>query len=265
MSSNFTLKNRIQTYEKVSNYTLLNRVPLIITINGRSFSKTTSLLDKPFSTPFIECMSSCLLKVAQEIEGCLFGYCFNDEIVLVLKNDTNDGNDSWYNNEIQKIVSVIASITTLQFNNYAKTSELNILGDAIFLANVFAVPYIMEAVNVLVAKQQLAFQKAVQFACFYELLKKFNKNDIREMLSGTNTDEKINLLQQEANIDFNEYSPIFKRGVACYRAPSLLEYNGEEIVKNKWKLDLDLPIYTKDHSFLSSILKNGSDIFRKSE
>jgi len=262
--SNTTLKNRILNYENAANFKLLSRVPLVITINGRSFSKTTSLLEKPFCHEFIHCMSSCLLKLAQEIDGCLFGYSFNDELVLVARNDQTNDTVPWFDNDVQKIASAVSSIATLQFHQFSKSAELNLLGDAVFTANVFAVPNIMEAINVLVAKQQQAFQSAVQFSCLYELLKKYNKNDIKDMLSGTSYDEKIDLLMQECDVDFNNDYPLpFRRGVACYRAPTVVEYEGEKGMKNKWKLDAELPIFTKEHQFLGQIMKSGADIFRK--
>lgn len=257
------LKDRISGYEEAAQFKLLNRIPLIITVNGRAFSKVTSLLEKPFSTQFAQCMYACLLKLVQEIDGAIFGYCFNDEIVIMVRNDQNLETNSWYDNNVQKIVSVVSSLMTLQFNNYANSIDMNLMGDAIFLAEIFAVPNITEAINVMVSKQQLAFQTSVQSACFYELIKKYNKNDITEMLSNMSYDEKINLLQQECGVDFNEYSLAFRRGAACYRSPTVVNYNGEENIKNKWILDIEIPIFTKEHSFLSQIFKTGSDIFRK--
>ncbi len=73
---------------------------------------------------------------------------------------------------------------------------------------------------------------------------------------------EINLLNQECGINFNDYPAAFRRGVACYRAPTVVNYQGEETLKNKWLLDLEIPIFTKEHSFLGHILKTGNDIFR---
>ena len=182
-------------------------------------------------------------------------YSFNDEIILVLRNDQNLETSPWYDNNLEKIVSAVSSITTLQFNNYANSIDMNLHGDAVFTASAFNIPNIVEAINVLVLMQQFAFQSSVQSACLYELLKKYNKNDIKEMLAGTSYDEKINLLHQECGIDFSDYPQAFRRGVACYRAPTVVDYKGQQTVKNKWLLDLEIPIFTKEHSFLSQIFK----------
>lgn len=258
-----TLKDRILEYEKPASEKFLIKVPVIIIVNGRSFSKVTSLIDKPFSTEFLGCMASCLEKLVQEIDGAVFGYSFNDEIVIIARNDQTLETVPWYDNNIQKMVSAAASLVTLQFNNYANSVDMNLHGDAVFLAKSFIVGNIPEAINVVVSKQQQAFHTSIQYACLYEMLKKYNKNDIKEMLSGNSNDEKIALLQQECGVDFNEYPVAFRRGVACYRAPTVVNYAGEQTTKHKWVLDVNIPIFTKEHSFLGQILKAGSDIIRK--
>ena len=168
------LKDRIDSYIESSNYHLLNRVPLIITINGRGFYKTTSLLEKPFCTKFAERMLSTMVKLCMEVEGVLFSYHHNDEIVIVSRNDQNQETVPWYDNKLQKICSITASIATQHFNMFAANTELNLLGDALFTSQVFVVPTIAEAINTIIYKQQHNFYTSIQFACFYELLKKYD-------------------------------------------------------------------------------------------
>lgn len=256
--SNVKLKDRIDSYQESSDYKLLNKVPLVISINGRAFSKLTSLLDKPHCIKFSECILSTMLRMCTEIEGAIFAYQHNDEIIILLRNDQSLETNPWYDNKLQKICSATASIATLHFNNCAAAIDLNLLGEPIFTSQVFPVPNIMEAINTIVYKQQHNFHTSIQFACFYELLKKYDKNTIKEMLSGLSTDEKIDLLHQECNIDFNEYPVSFRRGTSCYKVPKVI--NGT--MKNKWTINSELPIFTKDQSFLTNIFKNGADIFR---
>jgi tRNA(His) guanylyltransferase len=257
-----SLKDRIASYVEAADHKLLAKLPVITIINGRRFSKLSVLLEKPFSDKLAECLYATLIKLTEEIEGVIFGYSFNDEIVIVSRNDQNLDTLPWCENKIQKMVSISASIATQQFNNYATSIDLNLIGDPTFYSQVFAVPNLTEAINTIIAKQQQAFQSSVYFACVYELLKKYDKNDIREMLSGTTIDDKINLLQQECGIDYNEYPEPFRRGVACYRAPKVVIYDGVETIKHKWGINLDLPIFTKDQQFLNGIFRNGKDILR---
>lgn len=259
--SHIKLKDRIESYRDMSNYKLLNRLPIIISINGRSFSKVTSLLDKPYCNKFAECMLAVTLKLCNDIEGAIFAYHHNDEILILVRNDQTPETMPWFDNKIQKISSTIASMTTLYFNTYAAKVDLNLLGDAIFSAHTFAVPNVMEATNSIIYSQQNNFHSSIQFACFYELLKKsYDKNAIKEMLAGLSIDEKIDLLNQECNIDFNQYNLSFRRGAACYKVPKIIG----DVTKHKWIINPELPIFTKEQSFLSNIIKNnGVDIFRE--
>lgn len=263
--SNIKLKDRVSAYAEITDYKLLNKLPLIIVINGRSFSKLTALLDKPYSEKFAECLQATLLQLVQEIEGAIFGYCGNDEMIIIARNDQSIETLPWYDNSVQKIASVVSSIATLHFNNCISALDLNLMGEPIFYSHVFTAPNITEAINVIVSKQQKSLISSIHFACFYELLKKHDKNDIKEMLSGTTIDDKINLLRQECNIDFNQYPSSFRRGAACYRTPQIVMFEGDELIKNKWALNTDVPIFTKEHSFLNNVFKTGVDILRKDD
>ena len=256
--SSIKLKDRIDAYVDSSDYRLLNRIPIIIGINGRSFHKVTSLLNKPYCIKFAESMLSTTVKLCMEVEGTLFAYQYNDEIIIVARNDQNQETSPWYDNKLQKICSITSSIATQHFNMFASNMKLNILGEALFTSQVFVVPNISEAINTIIYKQQHNFHTAIQFSCFYELLKKHNKITIKEMLSNLSIDEKIDLLKQECNIDFNEYNSSFRRGAACYKIPKVLD----GAVKNKWNINTKLPIFTKEQSFLNNIFRMGTDIFR---
>lgn len=245
------LKDRIETYQNSADYKLLNKVPLVICLNGRGFSKLTSLIDKPYCPQFTEAMMASTIKLCAEVEGALFGYQCNDEILIIARNDQNESTEAWYDNKIQKICSITSSIATNSFKNYIQSKDLNLVGDPIFSSQIFVVPNVMEAINSIIYKQQQNFHTSIQFACFYELLKKYDKNSITNMLTGLSIDEKIDLLSQECDIDFNAYSHYFRRGAACYRIPKIID----GAMKNKWSVDVELPIFTKDQSFLNNIFK----------
>lgn len=255
------LTDRINSYQNVSDYKLMNRLPIIICINGRRFAKFTSLLDKPYCSKLADAFFATMSKLCMEVEGCIFGYQHNDEIVLIVRNDQTVETEAWYDNHIQKICSITASIATLQFKTYLDTTDITYTGEPIFSSQAFVVPNIMEVINTLISKQQQNFHTSIQFACFYELLKKYDKNAIKNMLHGLSVDEKIDFLQQECDVNFNGYPHSFRRGAACYKIPKVVD---EGIMRNKWIVNTEIPIFTKDTSFLSNLMKNnGVDIFRQ--
>lgn len=254
-----TLQERISSYEELTNYKLIKKLPVITILNGRSFKKNTSLLEKPFSSQFIELMCATIIKLAQEIDGISFIYSFNDEIVIVSRNDRHLDTNAWCDNNIQKMVSLSASVATLEFNKIAKNNIVELLGDPIFTSKTFVVPNIVEAINTLISKQQQCFYTSLHMACFYELLKKYDIETVKQTLLEKNAAAKAEILFEECGIEYNKYPLSFKRGIACYRIPKVI--NGEEI-KNKLTIDMEIPIFTKDHNFLSTIFKNGHYIFK---
>jgi tRNA(His) guanylyltransferase len=250
------LADRINSYQITSDFKLLPRLPIIISVNGRGFSKLTSLLDKPYDEKLAECFLSTMLRLCSDIEGVVFAFAHNDEIVLVLRNDQHPDTLPWFDNKIQKIVSISSSIATVHFNQCATAVDLNLMGEGLFTSQVYVVPNIVEAINSLVFKQQHNFHTSIQFASFYELLKKYNKDEIKQMLMGLSIDERIDLLHQECEIDFNLYPMAFRRGVGCYKVPRVSDSGS----KTKWHLNNELPIFTKDTAFLKNIFGNGVDI-----
>lgn len=253
-----SLKDRIENYKNVSDLKLLSRLPVMIVLNGRSFSKATALLEKPYDLKLAECFHSTILRLCSEIEGAVFAYHYNDEIILVLRNDFSDKTLPWYDNKIQKICSVSASIASIHLNDCISALDLNLTSDPIFTSQVFVVPSLQEAINVLIFKQQNNFYISAQLACVYELLKKYDKYEIKEMLQGLSIDEKIDLLENECEIDFASYPEAFRRGIAVYKAPKIID----ETIKNKWFLNEKIPIFTQEQEFLNHILENGNDILR---
>jgi tRNA(His) 5'-end guanylyltransferase len=149
----------------------------------------------------------------------------------------------------------------LHFNKHASSLQLNTTGDPVFTAQAFEVGTVAEAINTLIYKQQQNFHTSIQSACLYNLLTKYDKQTIKDMTAGLGIDEKIDLLSQECGIHFNDYPTSFRRGAAVYKVPKIV--NGA--MKDKWYLNPDLPIFTKEQSFLSNLFKNGSDIFRQEE
>jgi tRNA(His) 5'-end guanylyltransferase len=247
------LKERIIEYQSVSDSKLLPKLPVIICINGNGFTKTTQFLTKPYCDKFDECMLSTMLRLCSYVEGTFFSYQHNDEIVLISRNDQSLDTNLWYNGNVQKICSIVSSAATLYFNEAISALNLNMTGDVLFTTNIFTVPNQTEAINTIIYHQQQNLFTSIQSACLYNLLNKYDKNIIKDMLNGLNIDEKISLLNQECEINFNDYPLAFRRGSAAYKKSTIID----EIIKNKWVIDSELPLFTRNQSFLNNIFKLG--------
>jgi tRNA(His) guanylyltransferase len=262
--ANPTLKSRIDDYLTRNSCKLLPKLPVITIISGRGFTQLTSLLDKPFSLSLAKCFYATMKALMQQVEGAVFGYTANDEIIIVSRNDQSLSTQAWYDNDAQRISSAVSSMATLYFNR--ETAGRELCEGAIFTAQTFVVPNIMEAINVLIYKQQGMFATSVSLACFYELLKSRDREVIKQMLTGLSSDDKIDLLYQELGIDFEaSYPTAFRRGAACYYAPKIVRVDNEEMMQDMLITNDNLPIFTKDHSLLNGVFSRGKDILRNNQ
>lgn len=257
MSAIYTLRERIEEYDLVSDSYLTRRLPVVIILNGRSFRKITSLLQKPFSSKFLEVMCGVVIKLMQEIDGSIIGYSYNDEIVLIARNDQNHNSEAWMDNRIQKIVSAASSIATLEFGRLAKNVGIELFGDATFIARTFVVPNVVEAENCLISFQQNCLYAAITNAAFYELSKKHDPEMVRQTIKEKSVQEKAEMLFSECGIVFEKDYPLpFRRGVAAYRTEKKIAFEGVDTIKRKLIIEMEVPIFTKDRAFLEDIFNN---------
>ena len=115
---NDNLGDRMKTYENVTRTYLTRRTPVIIRIDGKAFHSFTRGFEKPFDSVLVEAMQQTMKYLCENIEGCVLGYTQSDEITLVLCDYKKLTSQAWFDNNIQKICSVSASMATMVFNRY---------------------------------------------------------------------------------------------------------------------------------------------------
>lgn len=260
-----TLTERQESYKKPFDYQITKRMPIIITVNGRSFKRLTKKLKKPYCEQFSQAMAGAMMYAIMEMQGAVFGYQCNDQITFILRNDQTLDSEPWYQNKIQKIASITSSLVTLGLYKAISNLEnkIEIFGDAIFDCEVMAVPYLSEAVNNIIWKQQFNYKKALNIAAEEEISKKFSKKAAIKALYQKTIDEKKELLLHHCDIDFEDYYPIsFRNGIAAYKSPTLLYLKNENKIKNKWILNASLPRLIDEKDFIFNIFLNGHDIYR---
>lgn len=108
---------RMKRYEGVSKNNLINRVPVIMRIDGRAFHTFTKGLTKPFDPLLMHTMQITASHLCKAIQGAKMAYVQSDEIsILITDYDTRDS-EAWFGYSVQKMTSVAASIATLEFND----------------------------------------------------------------------------------------------------------------------------------------------------
>ncbi len=255
------LYDRQKSYEEAYDHKIIGRLPIIIKCDIRSGHKVTKQLERPFSEKFQAIMASTMLQTIIEMDGAVFGYYYADQITYILL----PGDDPWYLNKIQKLSSIASSLTSVNFMKlHWADDSLNLDGDVIFDGQVWAVPSLNEVINNIILQQQEAIHSSITLATYSELNKRYEKNDLVKLLQGKKTEEKLELLYSECDVDYESYYPIsYKRGICAYKAPKLFRSKDGDTTRNKWVIDMETPIFVLDKNFILNILVNGHDIFRE--
>lgn len=198
------LGDRLKTYEAQETDRYLNdSLPVIVRIDGRAFSTFTRSFEKPFDRVLTSAMQNVTQKLITHT-GAVVGYTQSDEITLILERGDKENSQIFFNGKIQKLTSIIASLTTayfmLEFKDFPEILEKC----PHFDTRVFNVPSLDEAVNVLLWRFKDCHRNAVSSVC--------QKNFSQKQLNGINKNDQIVLLAG-IGIDFDmDFHSDFKFG-----------------------------------------------------
>lgn len=258
-----TLGNRMKGYENISRIYLTKRNPVIIRIDGKAFHTFTRGLKRPFDNLFMETMQYTAKELCESISGCKLAYIQSDEISLLLTDYDTINTQPWFENNLQKLVSVAASIATLAFNKhfFARVDEIcdtygehrlninpnlsedymNVLVSKLFRATFDARAFILpkeEVCNYFIWRQQDASRNSILSVAQSVLSPK--------EMHGKKCDELQDILFKQKGINWNNYPTTQKRGSCVVR----MVVNKNGIDRHEWTIDNDIPIFTKDRSYV---------------
>lgn len=257
-----SLQQRQVGYEQTYNPNIIGRIPVIIKIDGRSFSRVTKNTQKPFCQNTMLLLNSTMLNIAKQIDGVLFGFQYSDKIFLILRNDRSSDEDPWFGNNIQKLASVSASMVTYEFMNqlWGMDNPPQLEGAITFASHAFGIPNITEAINYLIYRQFRCMQNALNESVQSVLWPRYGRQTF-SFLEDKSMEERQQLLQ-EAGFDFESLPDAYRLGSAVYLVPTLVDTAQGQITRHKWLLDFNCPMFTESKDRLRTILTTGSDIFR---
>lgn len=272
-----SLGDRMKTYENVTRTYLTRRTPVIIRIDGKSFHTFTRGFKKPFDDVLVKSMQDTMKYLCENIQGCVLGYTQSDEITLVLVDYQNRDTSAWFDNNIQKMVSVSASMATLAFNQFfshnvedlesalAQEHETNGMTEwvktmlsyyqiyrtalkkgAMFDSRVFNIPK-EEVVNCIIWRQQDSTRNSIQMVG--------QANFSHKQLQGKNCNDIQDMLMLEKGINWNDYPTHLKRGSCCIKRQFKINKGTEqEAVRNKWVIDEEIPIFTQNKDYVNKLV-----------
>lgn len=262
---------RMKTYyEQISKTKLMRRTPVVIRIDGKAFHTFTRGFARPFDGLLMDAMQRTTQYLCENIQGCVFGYTQSDEISLVLVDYQRFESEAWFDYEVQKLCSISASMATMAFNRFfTENVEMNqchpayeqteadriaaeqIMGrmpyylasirkGAMFDARCFNIPK-EEVTNMIYWRQLDASRNSIQMVgqAYFS----------HKELEGKSCSNIQDMLMEQYGINWNNLPAYQKRGSCCVRE-TYLEKNpsmpGGEVVKTRWIIDTEIPIFKGD-------------------
>jgi tRNA(His) 5'-end guanylyltransferase len=274
---NDSLGDRIKAYEaRETDRRAMKGVPLVARVDGRSFSRFTRGMARPFDNDFADLMVE-VAKYLVEQTHARVAYVQSDEVTIVLdpfalKNSEDGGRardggfgdtDFMFGGRLQKLNSVLAGLATARFMKDA----VRLWPDRcdkqlpVFDARVFEVPNREEAAWSVAWREFDAVKNAVSMACRAH----YGPN---EMLGKSSSEMQEMLFQK--GINFNDYPARFKRGSYIQRKAFLKDLPPEILaripegrrpagpVMRKETIVLDLPPIRKISNWVE-VLLDGAD------
>lgn len=155
------LGDRMKAYELVETGRAFNPLlPVYARIDGRSFSKFTKHMDRPFDVRMLSCMIGTAQYLVEQTHAAV-GYVQSDEISLVWDGDP-ENNKLFFAGKIQKQCSVLASMAAARFavELYSNFGEVN-RSCPHFDCRVIQLPSKEEAANMLLWRELDARKNSV--------------------------------------------------------------------------------------------------------
>ena len=140
------LGDRMKAYERVeTDSKFSNSDFLIARLDGRSFSKLTKNLIKPFDSEFKDIMERVAVVLLEETNAKL-AYQQSDEITLVLYNKEPDS-QFIFDGKKHKMLSIFSAIASVEFSKLYDDMFGGRGGTPSFDCRIFSVPTLREASN----------------------------------------------------------------------------------------------------------------------
>ena len=203
MSDKTAFGDRMKGYEKrESARRCMPGLPICARIDGKRFSRWTAGLERPYDVRLSELMVETTRELVRETQA-LLGYTQSDEISLVFHAD-GPKHQLFLDGRIQKLASVLASMTTARFNALAQTRIPERADQpALFDCRVWAVPSRTEAANTFLWRERDATKNSISMAARHY----YDHADLHHRSSS-----ELQELLFARGVNWNDYPPFFKRG-----------------------------------------------------
>lgn len=263
------LAKRMKDYESVSKIKLMKRCPVCVRIDGKAHHNFTKGFKRPFDEIYVKAMQETAKYLCENIQGVVLSYQQSDEITLIMIDYKELNTSPYFDYEVQKLCSIIASMATMAFNKYFVNNisehryangeeelyyshEIASHKGAMFDARVFNIPK-EEVTNLIYWRQLDATRNSIQMVGQAN----FSHNELQNKSCNIIQD----MLMTQKGINWNDYPTHLKRGSCCIKKSfvekevQLNVYEGTELISSKetkvgfsstrphWIIDKEIPIF----------------------
>lgn len=110
------LGNRMkENYENRGKSFLINKIPVIIRVDGKSFHTFCKRFERPYDEFLNHSLNDVMKFLCENVQGVKLAQRHSDEISLLLTDYDSIGTDCWFDYNAQKMSSVAASLATSEF------------------------------------------------------------------------------------------------------------------------------------------------------
>lgn len=263
-------------YENRTRILLPRRTYTVIRIDGKAFHTYTRGCERPFDAGLIEDMNATAEYVCKNIQGAKIGFVQSDEISIVMTDFDTLQTDAWFDGNIQKIVSVAASLAASKFNQlrlerYLKTKfqlgvttltqqfidNLMVVKLADFDARTFTIPSLTEVCNYFIWRQQDTVRNSISSVAQTLYSSK--------ELHGKNMSAQQDMIHEKGQ-NWNDYPAMQKRGRFVFKKEVQLvtpfvsvDELQSSYVRNRWVTE-ECPTFTQDQEFLLKFIPDINEV-----
>ena len=258
------LANRMKDYESISKTKLMKRCPVICRIDGKAHHSFTRGFKRPFDEVYMKSMQETAKYLCENLQGVVLSYQQSDEITLVFVDYEKLNTSPYFDYEVQKLCSIIASMATMAFNKffYENVFQYNgmasidmsdkeypykevyakaIKNGAIFDARCFNIPK-EEVANLIYWRQLDAMRHSVQAVG--------QANFSHKELQGKSC-ANIKEMLREKGVDWDSLPLEYQRGSCCIKKEQIIFPSGKTTaqlrdtskLERAWIIDKEIPIF----------------------
>lgn len=239
-SDKTSLGDRMKGYEIASRSSLPARLPMIIRVDGKAFHTYTRGCKRPWDENLVAVMNETAAQLCKHVQGTQIAYVQSDEISLLVHNYKTLQTQSYFDGEIQKIVSITASIAGAMFTANSGQIWGNVIKPAFFDSRVFILPE-SEVCNYFIWRQQDMSRNSIQMLArsiySHKELQNKNSSELQEMC-----------FQKGHN--WNDEPTAMRRGRCIVRETVAVG----ETLRHRWKVDNEIPLFTADRDYINKHL-----------